>query len=148
MKKVTGREWKAIAVTLVLLIFGVLISYWQCDAGWLSRFGALIIITGVVFAFTDLPVILNKKAMRMIKLRTELTISDAITQLEDEDHTLLTDEQRGIVRKILTPSEQEINNEVNKGSNRIYLLEVIIICFGTFINGFGEYLLSSLWKTV
>lgn len=144
--KISSREIKAIFFSIVLLIAGIAISYWQCDAAWVSRFGALIIIVGVYFAFSDLPERFEKNARAMIKLRTEFTIQDVITQLEDEDRSKpLTQEQLNFIRRYLTPSETLIEKEANKRKNRFYFIEALIICVGTFTNGFGQWILENLW---
>lgn len=144
--KISSREIIAIFVSVILLIAGIAISYWQCDAAWVSRFGALIIIAGVYFAFSDLPERFEKNTRKMIRLRTELTIQDAITQLEDEDRSkALTQDQLNSIRRILTPSERLIEKEAKKRKNRFYFIEASIICIGTFTNGFGQWILEKLW---
>jgi hypothetical protein len=139
------REWFAIATTALLLIASIVISFWQCDAAWVSRFGALIIIVGVIFAFSDLPEKFEESARAMVKLRTEFTIMSAIDELEEQDHSILTPEQKEIVRNQLTPTKSETAAEVKRSKNRFYAVEVWIICIGTFANGCGQWVLEHLW---
>ncbi|MCP5005724.1 MAG: hypothetical protein GY941_17580 [Planctomycetes bacterium] len=144
--RLSSREKSAIAVASLLLIAGIAASYWLCDAAWLGRFGALIIIVGVLFAFSDLPEQFEKSARRLIKLRTEFSIADAIEKLEDDDRSImLTQEQKDIIRKLTTPSEDEVDKEAKRRTNRFYFVEVIIICVGTFTNGFGQWILERIW---
>lgn len=143
--KLSSREKHAIFSALLLLVAGIAVSYWQCEPAWVSRFGALIIIVGVYFAYSDLPAEFERSARAMIKLRTELAITDAITTLEDEDHILLNQEQKDLIRKHFTPSSAEIERDAKRQKNRFAFVEVVIICVGTFANGLGQWVLEKIW---
>ena len=71
--RLTRRELFAIAIAFLLLILGFWLG-WCFDPAWLSRIGALVIVIGVIFAVTDLPIALERQARAIAKVELGLVL--------------------------------------------------------------------------
>ena len=140
------REWLFLTITAGLLGPGVGVCYWTCDASWMAGFGALIVIAGILFAFTDLPELLEKRANALAKLRLELSFNSLVHELEDERHEVLTAEEMTELRRDFDRKTRHLLSPGKAIKDRIHAVEIFIVCLGTFVNGFGQKILEHLWK--
>jgi hypothetical protein len=140
------REWLYIGVAACVLGAGVWLSYATRDAGWLSRFGALAIVIGVLFAFTDLPALLDERAKNLAKLRMELVFQSMLDEKEESTHELYTPEERAKLKRDFEAKSKHIfEREASLPKRRFRAVEVGIICLGTLANGWGQWLLERIW---
>jgi len=82
--RVTNREILASILTIAWLVLGIWLGI-HFDPIWLSRFGAIIIVTGVIFAVTDLPTALEKRIKSVAKVTNALVFNSYIRQIEDDE---------------------------------------------------------------
>lgn len=142
----SGREWAFMAIAFALLSAGVAFSYWQCDATWVSRFGALVIIAGVLFTYSDLPDLMEERAKALAKLRIEFAFHALVDDVEKDTKSDLTQAQKGSLRrKFDLTAKRVFEKEAKVEKNRFLAVEVGIICVGTFANGCGQWVLEKLW---
>lgn len=136
----SNRELFAIAVVLALLIAGVWLGV-CLDPAWLSRFGALVIIVGVIFAVTDLPIALERRARAIAKVTNALVFRTWLNQLEEEQHKAYTHNERdSLWQRFEKLNEPDVDRDASIPKRRFLMVETTIICIGTFTNGFGEWL--------
>ena len=142
----SSREWLYIAVAIAILGGGVLVSYETRDAGWLSRFGAIVIVVGVLFAFSNLPALLDEKAKKLAKLRMELTFQSMLDEKEESMHEVYTAEERTMLKRNFEAKARHIfEHEASLPKRRFRAVEVGIICLGTLANGWGQWILERIW---
>ncbi|HZW20626.1 hypothetical protein [Noviherbaspirillum sp.] len=136
----TLREAGAVFLALALFVAAFVVGY-HFGAAWAGRIGSLIIIVGVWFAFSDIPQVLREQAERMSGIRLELEIYSEIDRLEDERHYPLNDEEKAQVRRRVTNEKKKnLQKAAGASAERFVLVEVLIVCIGTFVNGFGEWI--------
>ena len=142
--RVTNRERCAVVISVTLLIFGVWLGI-QYDPSWLSRIGAVIIVTGVIFAVTDLPIALERRAQAIAKVTNAIVFNSYINQIEENEKLTLNESQKTALRKQFEKSNKE-DDEHNAllPKKRFLIIESTIICVGTIINGFGAWLICTI----
>lgn len=139
--RLTRREIYALILMLTLLIIGTFLgSYFE--PVWLSRIGSIVIVVGVVFAISDLPMELERRALGISKVANALFIKSLIDRIEnDEKRTLSKIEKDYLFNEYqkMSNMDDEFNASIPK--KRFLIIEGMIICTGTIVNGFGEWLL-------
>lgn len=142
--RISIREWCAITVALTLLCVGLWLGL-KVHADWLSRFGALIIIVGVIFAVSDLPIALERRARAIAKVTSALVFQEWLNQFEEKNLQALTQAERAeLSRRYQMLNEGSIEREASLPRKRFLIVEMSIICVGTFFNGFGQWLVTLL----
>lgn len=138
------RERCAVVISLTFLIIGLWLGV-KVHADWLSRFGALIIIVGVVFAISDLPMALERRARAIAKVTSALVFQDLLKKFEEENHQTLTHAERyELWRRHEILNNENIEREASRPRKRFLIVEATIICAGTFVNGFGQWIVTLL----
>lgn len=139
MKRLTSREFFAIAIALLLLLIGFWLG-WHFEPAWLSRFGALIIVVGIVFAVTELPVALERRARSIAKVTNALVFRSWLNQVEEEQHKTYTSSQRDVLwNEFEKLSAPDVDRQASVPRRRFLIVETVIVCIGTLTNGFGEW---------
>ena len=140
----SARELSAIAIALGLVCVGLWLGV-TVHADWLSRFGALVIIVGVIFAVSELPKALERRARAIAKVTSALLFRDLVTQLEEKDHQTLTQSERdGLWRRYEKLNEESVERAASLPRRRFLVVEASIVCVGTFFNGFGQWVVTLL----
>lgn len=135
----TTRELFAIAVAVLLFLLGFWLGL-QCDPAWLSRFGALIVVVGVIFAVTDLPVALERRARAIAKVTNALVFRSWLDQREKDQRKAFTSSERDALWSDFEKlSAEGVDREASIPRRRFLIVEVTIVCIGTLTNGFGEW---------
>jgi hypothetical protein len=102
----------------------------------------------VVFAVSDLPTLLEKRARAFESIVSALTFNQFIHQMNDEQRTTLNDtEIANLRRRFEQLTEADVNRKASLPKRRFLVVEAAIICVGTFMNGFGEWLASFVCGT-
>lgn len=142
--RLTRRETLAIVIALLLVTFGFWLG-WRFDPAWLSRIGAVVIVVGVIFTVTDLPIALERRARSIAKVANAIVFNSWLNQIEEEQHTTLTQAERDALwkdfEKLRAP---DIDREASIPRKRFLIVEVTIVCVGTLINGFGEWIMRQI----
>jgi len=109
------EHWKILTGSIIILVlFGVLPSYWVSDWGWFSRSGALLVIYGIYIVWRDIK--------GGIHSALDLLDSAASEKL-DEKSAEFTDLVKGTQKK----------------NKRLYdTIEFLIIGAGTIIWAYGD----------
>jgi len=138
------RERYAIFIALVFLCLGLWLGL-KVHADWLSRFGALIIIVGVIFAVSDLPIALERRARAIAKVTSALVFQELLNQFKEKNHQTLTQVERTeLSRRHEILNKESIEREASRPKRRFLIVEATIICVGTFFNGFGQWFVTLL----
>lgn len=140
----TRREIVAIAIAALLIAIGLCLGL-NYDPVWLGRLGALVIVVGVIFAVTDLPIALERRARAIAKVTNALVFSSWLTDREEEQHKTYTPAERDALWKHFEKlSATDIDREASIPRKRILLVEATIVCVGTLANGFGEWVVKTV----
>lgn len=148
-------EILALIGSTIVFIVGIYLAF-NFEAVWLNRAGALIIIIGVLLAASRFHEWVAQQVItRMEKNPDEFSLL-ALDIHEKQTGTHLSEEERikflSMVKEQLTKnlaSEEwfvkHIGSIVEPAKQRIKLWEIYLVVAGTFLNGFGDYIVS-LWK--
>lgn len=140
----SAREWYAIVIALTLACTGLWLGV-TVHADWLSRFGALVVIVGVIFATSELPKALERRARAIAKVTSALLFREWVTKLEDKGHQTLTQAQRDELWRFHEKlNEQNVERDASLPKRRFLFVETLIVCVGTFFNGFGQWIVALL----
>jgi len=140
----TKREIVAIVIAILLIATGLWLGF-RYDPAWLSRFGALVIVVGVIFAVTDLPIALEHKARGIAKVTNALIFSSWLTDRENEQHMTYTTAERDALWKDFEKlSAADTDSKASIPRKRFLLVEATIVCVGTLANGFGEWTVKTM----
>jgi len=138
-----GRQVCAIAIALALVISGFWLGM-TVHPGWLSRFGSLVIVCGIVFAASDLPRVLDEQIRGRAKVVVALATQRFIQDWETRHGRPLTETERARLFESNAGFERSYTErEAAEPRKRFLLVEATIICIGTILNGFGEWLIST-----
>jgi predicted membrane protein DUF2335 len=133
-----SREHRALLLGAACFIVGLILAF-CINPAWLSRFGSLIIVVGVIYGFTDWPDLTEKRLrgrVQEFKIPSELDnllkdydavgsgYAGRITEMAQREH----DHRMQLLAKILMYQLRSV--------------EIALICFGTVVNGFGEWLVQ------
>lgn len=136
-------EIYALTLFFLCLIIGLWLGF-NSEPIWLNRSGAIIVIIGVYLAANNFSEWVQTEALRDLEKELPNIIQEEIVEFE-KDGRLVTDEQRksievGIKSKI----HKNLKTHSGKIKKRIKKLEIKLIVFGTFLNGFGDYFIGLL----
>lgn len=145
--RLSKREVAFLLISFAVLAAGTALSIKQCHAEWMAGVGAIVIVLGIVFAVSDLPNILQLKADQWASVRKEFAVQARIDEIEEETHTLLSeDERRKIRREVESIVDKLLPSAGPAIRRRFRLVEVFIVCTGTLVNGLGQPVLEWLLR--
>ena len=136
----TVREHWAIALAVIFVVSGFSLGI-VYHPNWASGFGAIIVVIGVVFAATDLPKELEQRARNIAKVANALMFQDLINELEQDGKQPLSGEARAALeQRYKRLTAHDIDAQASRPRVRFLIVEVTIICTGTLMNGFGQWI--------
>jgi hypothetical protein len=129
------------------------------DIMWLNRAGALITIFAVMLAASRFHEVSAKESLEYLERNHDSYIRPALEQVAKENGMAFSEEeQHEYFFRIKNLILENLNNKqwrsdhvasiVGPGKYRIKLLEFYLVCFGTFLNGFGDYFFKLLKELV
>jgi hypothetical protein len=138
-----------LASGIALVVGGVLA--WQSNPAWLNRTGSIIIIIGVLLAASRFHEWMVQKVAESIEKNPELFFQKALAVIEKQKGAPIADEERTNVLaniKEQYPDKEEFTNYmttlIEPDKKRLKLWEIYLVVGGTFLNGFGDYIISIL----
>jgi len=134
----------AFLITAVVLIVGSYLAL--CfNAVWLNRSGSLVIIIGVMLAASRYHEWLHKEAMDYVETNFEKIIQTYTPSLAiKNDAENLTNDESSFRVDLLKGVGEEIKARYEPDKRRLKIWEVYLVIGGTFLNGFGDYIVSLL----
>lgn len=157
----------AILACIVSLGGGIYLAFIECSPSWLTRAGSLIIIIGLIAAALRFHGYFEKFVKRFEPSQVdcnELTknilteggyFQNIINDLKKNKGVTLSISEEELLELTLyektrptveDESKKTINKIIEKYINRLTHYEIYLVIFGTFINGFGDYVFS-IFKT-
>ncbi len=147
-------EIVALISAVVFLVAGLYLAF-NFNPVWLNRAGALIIITGVLLAASRFHEWVAQKVIDSLEKSPEEFTRLALEVREKKTGVPVSDEERVVFLSSI--KEQLIgfmisqqwsvkhNNSVYEPSRRrLKLWEIYLVVGGTFLNGFGDYIVALL----
>jgi len=141
-------EILALLVSAIVLVVGGVLA-WKTDPAWLDRAGSLIIIVGVLLAASRYHEWLIQRVSEIIDNSPELIFQKALAIVERKKGTPVSDEERNI---LLENIKEEFKNKeelksymhslIEPEKKRLKLWEIYLVVGGTFLNGFGDFIIS------
>ena len=138
-----------LASGIALVVGGVLA--WQSNPAWLNRAGSIIIMIGVLLAASRFHEWMVQKVAESIEKNPELFFQKALAVFEKQKGAPITDEERTNVLaniKEQYPEKEELTNYmttlIEPDKKRIKHWEIYLVVGGTFLNGFGDYIILIL----
>jgi hypothetical protein len=112
---------------------------WSFDPAWLNRAGALVIIVGVLLAASRFQEWIQSKFMSFFQANFDSSFDDAIA----ESVLALTTEEREELKTEVKPLvHKKISEMVEDSKHRLKAWEVWLVVIGTFLSGFGDFIVS------
>lgn len=142
----TPEIW-ALFFTAIFLIGGFDYA-WNGEAISLNRAGALIIIVGVLLAASRFHDWLQAKAGHFVEKVFDTTLKDLMVKVEKESGPITEERRNTIATTLRHEIHEELNEFFEKEKKRIKHFEVALIVFGTFLNGFGDYVIGLLKSNI
>jgi hypothetical protein len=143
-------EILALLVSGIVLVVGGVLA-WENNPAWLNRAGSIIIIVGVLLAVSRFHEWMVQKVSETIEKNPELFFQNALAIVERKKGAPLSDEERttvlaGISEEYKNKDGLEIymNSLIEPEKKRLKLWEIYLVVCGTFLNGFGDYIISIL----
>ena len=134
----------ALIASAVMLAVGSYLA-WNYNPAWLNRAGTLIIIIGVLLAASRFHDWVQQKMAGFIEANYETISQDALAALEKRANEPLSEEKRASFRSTV---KERILNDLGSlfepDKRRLKLWEIYLVVCGTFLNGFGDYIISLL----
>ncbi len=144
-------EILALISSMIIFISGIYLAF-SIDPLWLNRSGALIIIIGILLATSRFHERIAQKVLNSIKNNPEISSLEALDIYEQQIETSLPKEEQNlflhrfqeIIVKNVNSKEwrkEYISSTVEPTIHRIKLWEIFLVIGGTFLNGFGDYII-------
>lgn len=146
MYRFIGRhapELIAVLASSFVILAGSYLA-WFHNPAWLNRAGSLVIIVGVLLAASRFHEWVQQKLAAFLKTNYD-AVADEVLRTVAEETTPLSDEYRRKVKALMkTGIRKDFARIVETDRRRIRAWEVLLVVVGTFLNGFGDYLISVL----
>lgn len=141
-----GRHFPEIIALLCSAFTLIVGSYlaWYYNAAWLNRAGALIIIFGVLLAALRFHEWVQEKAIDFFETNYE-KISGEVLSTFDKDVGDFAESDREKIRSTVKDElKKDLSVIIEANKRRLKTWEVYLVVGGTFLNGFGDYIISLL----
>jgi hypothetical protein len=147
MWKPTSLNWQepaAYAASLMALAGGLYLGL-ACDKDWLGRAGSLVIIIGVLLAASRKMDLLHAKVLLFIenyRRKNSSLVRDEMKLILGRDPT--DHEVSSVENAIYASAKKELEELIEERRRVFKLHEVALVIAGTFVNGFGPWLIGWL----
>lgn len=130
----------ASALTTIAIVTGAYLAYYYQPV-WLNRAGSLIIIVGVILAVNRIHDIFEKRFIVLFDKDGDRIVDRALELSGKQLNRPLAPEQRSELKDL---TRAELRDQLRSLTSQRKLVfryfEVWLIVIGTFLNGFGDYL--------
>jgi len=134
----------AVVSTIVVLIVGTYLAYYYQPV-WLNRAGSLIIIIGVILAVNRIHEIFENRFINLFDRDGDKVLNDVVEKCEKKFDKPLTTEEHAELKELARPELVSLLRSTTAERKHIFrYFEVWLIIVGTFLNGFGDYLVCFL----
>ncbi len=131
------------ALTFSFVVFvGGLCLAWQCNPIWLNRSGALIIIAGVLLGASRFYEWVQQKVSVFVSENYDSISNDALVAVESETGPLSEQERERLKTAVNRELDKDLGELLEDGKKHLKRWELYLIVGGTFLNGFGDLLIS------
>jgi hypothetical protein len=138
--KARWREITAFALAVLIICGGIYLAITVKDV-WLNRAGALVIIVGVILAASRVNEVLSAKVAAFVDGNFDSVFAKTLESLEEElKETLSADRRLDLKSKIRKEMSDKIGSLIEERKRLFKLYEVALLVMGTFLNGFGDWL--------
>ena len=131
-------------MTVITVAAGIYFGL-NCDKDWLGRAGSLVIIYGVLLAASRKVDLLHSKVLLFVdnyKKQNSSLVRDEMKLLFGRDPT---DQEVSSVESAIYASARSDIQALIEERRRIFKLhEVALVVFGTFVNGFGSWIIGTV----
>lgn len=147
MYRFFGRHTPELVALIASTIFigvGIYLA-WSSNPAWLNRAGALVIIVGVLLAASRFQEWVQSKVLRFVEAEFESTAEHALLTVQSERELSLLPEEKERIKAQLKPAlHKDLADIIEEDKRRIQAWEVWLVVLGTFLNGFGDFIISEV----
>lgn len=116
---------------------------WRGDPIWLNRTGAMIIIAGVLLGASRFYEWVQQKVGDYIQANFDTIASKALNAVDAERTEPLSHEDRNRIHdQVKEGLHKDFGEIFAEGKSRLKKWELYLVVIGTFLNGFGDFLIS------
>lgn len=146
MYRFLGRhpvELLAVLASTIAIVGGALLA-WFRDPMCLNRAGALVIIIGVLLAASRFQDWVQQKVRLFLDANYESLADNALKSVEMETRPLSDADRRRVKEKMKGMVQKDLADHFEGVRKRMRAWEVCLVVIGTFLNGFGDLLVTLL----
>jgi hypothetical protein len=147
-------EILALSASLVVLSVGTELAF-SSNPVWLNRTGSLIVIIGIILAASRFHEWIAQQVINSIELNPETFSMRALDIYERKNGKTLSDDDRAYfllnIKKLFEEKngdqqwyKTQIMSLIEPDKRRLKLYEIYLVVIGTFLNGFGDYIVTML----
>lgn len=134
-------EVLALVASTIFVGVGIYLA-WFSNPAWMNRAGALVIIVGVLLAASRFQEWVQSKVRGFVEERFESTAEDALLTIQSERELSLSPDENERIKAQLKPAIHKHLAEIfEEDKRRIRAWEVWLVVLGTFLNGFGDFII-------
>lgn len=136
---------EVVSLTGAALVLSVGIDFaWHFNAIWLDRAGALLTIIGVLLASWRFHERIQSKAGKFVEDNFETITAKPLADIA-KDAALDNAERRNALKaEIKAEIDAELSAIFASAKQRVKNIEIALVVVGTFLHGFGEYIVELL----
>lgn len=132
-----------ILIALIVLLQGVYLS-WTVNPVWLNRAGSLITIVGILLTALKFPEWFEKRLLAHFE-SSQLMTDDYLKELAGDKGKELTENHLSQIRSLMRVELKKMTKKIKLAQiSRLKVFELFLILAGTFLNGFGDYIITSI----
>src|ERR1700691_4923731 len=132
-----------LAISALVLVICIPLA-WNQQPTWLNRGGAMITIVGVLLAYVDFSKWIRSRADMFWTNNADVIARNALANATGKAGAMSAKQLETLITEAKTEVFGELDQTLAIERRLVRHLEVILVILGTFLNGFGDYIICAL----
>ena len=143
LTKFNWQERAAYGIAALAASLGTIAGF-SNDPDWLGRAGSVVIVAGVLLAASRKMDLLHEAILDFIKENTPIAYASARQGLTRKNGREPTESEiLELASNVLASMTEDITDEIDRLRRVFKLHEITLVVAGTFLNGFGPWVIKS-----
>jgi hypothetical protein len=136
-----------LAISVLVLVICIPLA-WNQQPAWLNRGGTVITIVGVLLAYVDFSKWIRSRVEMFWANNADLIARNALANATGKAGAMTGKQLETLIAEAKTEVFGELDQILAIDRRLVRHLEVILVIVGTFLNGFGDYIIGALKSIV